>query len=75
MNDIAKILTGDSILIHRIASLLEENGIPTLIKDVPESARLAGFGVPGNSIELYVNTADQVRAKKIIRDLNSESNR
>ena len=72
MNDIAKILTGDSIRIHRIASLLGENDIPTLIKDVPESARLAGFGVPGNSIELYVNGADQDQARKIIEDLANE---
>jgi len=68
MNDLTLIHTGDSIFINRIASLLNENGIPSLINDIQESARVAGFGVPDHSIELYVNKSDVPRAQKLIQD-------
>ncbi len=73
MKDIVKIQTGDSILINRIASLLEENNITSLTRDNAESARLAGYGAPQNSVELYVNKEDEERALEILGDFNERN--
>lgn len=61
-------MTNSSIIIHRVASILEENGLSTLIKDNTESARLAGFGTPQNNVDLYVKESDLERAQEIIDD-------
>jgi hypothetical protein len=66
MNEHVKILTNSAILINRIAQILDEEEIPSLIKDNVESARLAGFGTSANDVELYVYTSDLEKAKKII---------
>ena len=68
MKDLVRILSGSSVHLHRMADLLLENNIPSFIKDNVESARVAGFGIPENSIDLYVNESDVVRAKKIIEE-------
>ena len=66
MEDYLKILTNTSIIINRIAFLLDQENISTRIKDHVESARLGGFGIPQNDIELYVYKADFERAQEII---------
>ncbi|MEH6659586.1 putative signal transducing protein [Leeuwenhoekiella marinoflava] len=66
MEDYLKILTNTSIIINRIAFLLDQENISTRIKDHVESARLGGFGVPQNAIELYVPKADFESAQEII---------
>ena len=59
-----RILTDSSIVINRISQILNENEIPSLVKDDVESARLAGFGTPLNEIQLYVD-----EAKRIIKSI------
>lgn len=66
MEDYLKIMTNTSIIINRIAFLLDQENISTRIKDHVESARLGGFGIPQNDIELYVHKADFERAQEII---------
>lgn len=67
-----KVLTDSSIIINRIASLLDQNGIPTMIKDNVESARLAGFGISPNEVALYVYSSDFERVTKIIEEFKKE---
>ena len=61
-----KVFTDDSILVNRLHSLLNEVSINTKIVDRVESGRLAGFGVPINSVELFVLNTDLEKAKPII---------
>ena len=53
-----KIFTETSIIVRGLQNEIEELGIATLIKDRPESARLAGFVAQQASVELYVLTKD-----------------
>ena len=77
MSDYVKLLTNSSIIIDRAAFLLDQENIPTRIKDRVESARLAGFGTPQNSVELHVPQSEFENAQKILKesdlaeDLNS----
>ena len=64
--DYTKVFTDDSILVNRLQTLLNEVSINTKIVDRVESGRLAGFGVPINSVELFVLNTDLERAKPII---------
>lgn len=64
-----RILTDSSIVINRISQILNENEIPSLVKDDVESARLAGFGTPLNEIQLYVDEEDVDEAKRIIKSI------
>jgi hypothetical protein len=72
MEDLVKILTDSSIIVQRIAVLLEEKHISTFIKDNVESARVAGFGVPQNSVDLYVDASDVESAQKLVAGLRSD---
>ncbi len=69
MKDHVRILTDSSIVINRIAQILNENKIATLVKDDVESARLAGFGTPSNEVQLYVYEQDVDEAKRIIKSI------
>jgi predicted nucleotidyltransferase len=73
MNEHIKILTNSAILINRIAQILDEKEIPSLIKDNVESARLAGFGTSANDVELYVYNSDLEKAKKVIKTFSENS--
>ena len=73
MNKHIKILTSSSIIINRIASILNQNNIQTLIKDNVESARLAGFGISSNDVELYIDNSDVESAQKIINEFKREN--
>jgi hypothetical protein len=73
MNKHIKIFTSSSIIVNRIASILNQNNIQTLIKDNVESARLAGFGISSNDVELYVDNSDLESAQKIINEFKKEN--
>lgn len=73
MNKHLKILTDSSIIIKRIQFLLEENNIPTLVKNNVESARLAGFGTSQDNVELYIYSSDFENAQKIIEEFRKEN--
>lgn len=72
MSNLIKLVTDNAIFINRIADLLEQEGIPNLIRNKEESARLAGFGMPANSVELLVNKEDESRALKIVEQFKKE---
>jgi len=67
MNEHVKILTDNAIVINRIVELLDEEKIPSIVKDNAESARLAGFGTSSNNVELYVYKSDVNGAEMIIK--------
>ena len=73
MDEHLKILTDSSIIINRIAFLLDQNNIPSMTKDNVESARLAGFGISPNEVALYVYSSDVERATKIIEEFKKQS--
>lgn len=71
MSEHVRILTDSAIVINRIVQLLNVEKIPSIVKDNVESARLAGFGIPSNDVELYVDTSDVNRAEMIIKSFNN----
>lgn len=68
MNEHKRILTASAIIVNRIAQILDENQISSIIKDNTESARLAGFGTYQNDVDLYVLETDFERAQKLIEE-------
>ncbi|MGB5944348.1 MAG: DUF2007 domain-containing protein [Leeuwenhoekiella sp.] len=57
MKNYILLLTNSGIIVDRAAALLAEKNITTHIKNHVESARMAGFGVSHNDIELFVPEA------------------
>tara|TARA_R110001592_G_scaffold42701_4_gene138599 strand:- start:2112 stop:2339 length:228 start_codon:yes stop_codon:yes gene_type:complete len=74
MSEYVKILTDRAIIINRISQLLDEEKIPSLVKDNAESARRAGFGTSSNDVELYVYKADVDKAETIIKSFSEKNN-
>jgi len=66
-----KIFSGSSVLVRGLQNLLDDEKIDYIIKDLFESARLAGFGEQINSVELHVLNSDLEKAKPIV-DLYKE---
>ena len=69
-----KIFTEEAIVVNRLRSLLEEVEIHVIIKDVVESARLAGFGSFTNTVELFVLQNDMDKATPIVTAFKKEIN-
>ena len=63
-----KVITDSAIIINRIAELLKEEGVDSIIKNNVESARLAGFGTPNDNVELWIDESDINKAQKVISD-------
>jgi len=70
-----KIFSGTSIITTRLKSLLEEHYINSIIRDDQESARLAGFGAPINSVQLFVLASDVASATPIVNSFKEEIGR
>lgn len=68
-----QIFSGSLISVNRLAFLLEQKNIAVLVKDFPDSARLAGFGSPAQSVELYVNSSDLEEAKLVLADFLAQA--
>jgi len=47
---------------------LKEQGIVSLIKNINESGRLAGFGTLPDEVELYVLESEAEKALELIKD-------
>lgn len=73
MNDFVCIYTGSSILINRLAILLEEKQIPNLVKNHQESARLGGFATLDTAIEILIPSEYLDKAKSILEKFNKET--
>lgn len=74
MSEHVRILINSSIVINRVVQLLAEEGIPSIVKDNVESARLAGFGTSANNVELYVDETDVKDAEKVIEAFKQQDN-
>jgi hypothetical protein len=74
IEDYLKVYTDNSILVNRLYNLLKEAGINARISDRVESARLGGFGVPLNSVELFIFKKDLENAQLIIDAFKKEIN-
>lgn len=72
MKDYVKIFTGTAILVNRLAQLLDEKGISTVIKDEQQSGLLAGFGTTGSAVELFVFDSDKDEALPIVEEFEKE---
>ncbi|WP_166385574.1 MULTISPECIES: DUF2007 domain-containing protein [unclassified Polaribacter] len=72
--DYTKVFTDNAILVNRLHFLLNEASIKSRISDRVESARLGGFGVPTNSVELFVLNNDLEKAQSIIDLFKAEIN-
>lgn len=73
-NNLILLHLGSFIEIQRLELDLNDAEIPFVVKNRNESARLAGFGVLGDHIEIYVFKSDFEFAAKILRDLKSGIN-
>jgi hypothetical protein len=69
-----KVFTESTILVNRLHSLLTEAGVSARLSDKVESARLGGFGVPLNSVELFVLNSHLQKAQPIINSFKEEIN-
>lgn len=67
-----KVFTGSPVIVRRLQSILDASGIGSVCKNQHESARLAGFGAPLNSAELFVLNVDMEKASPIIADYKNE---
>ena len=67
-----KIYSGTSVLVNRLSYLLDNEKIPSLIKNHHESARLGGFGSPIDSVELFIYDSDSEKATPIIEEFEKE---
>ncbi|WP_147676213.1 putative signal transducing protein [Algibacter pacificus] len=68
-----KVFSGDFIVVKRIISDLENEGITAIIKDETESGRLAGFGGTIYGLQdLYVHKDELEKATAIIENINLE---
>ncbi len=68
-NELIIIYTGSEIAVNLLKAELEEEGIPSLIKNDFQMGLSAGFvsGIP-SAIDLFVNESDKKRAEVIAKD-------
>jgi len=71
MKNLIKFHTDSSININRLAELLNENNIPSMIKDQNASGRMAGFGVLDNTVDLFIEKSDLTNAQKVAEAFQS----
>lgn len=72
MKEHMNIFTGSSILVNRLAFLLNEVDVPSIVKNEKESGRLAGFGTTGDAVELHIFNTDMDKAASIIENFKKE---
>ncbi|KGL58676.1 putative signal transducing protein [Polaribacter sp. Hel1_85] len=69
-----KVFTESTIIVKRLHTILKEAGVSSRLSDRVESARLGGFGVPPNSVELFVLNEDIKKAQPIIDSFKEKIN-
>ncbi|WP_439132766.1 putative signal transducing protein [Polaribacter sp.] len=72
--DYIKLFTDTTIIINGLKIELEAEGIPYLVKDRFESARLGGFGEQQGSVEIHVLQKDVANAEKVLSAYKSQIN-
>ena len=68
------VFSGSSIIVKGLQNRLDDNNINSITKDRVESARLAGFGVDRNAIELLILESDIEKAQPIVDIYKEEIN-
>ena len=63
-----KIFTGTEIIVKSLTHQLNDAHIPFIIKNRVESARLGEFGIPSNSVSIYVKEIDLEIALPIVNE-------
>ncbi|MHA7844422.1 MAG: putative signal transducing protein [Winogradskyella sp.] len=72
-SEYSKIYDGNFVIITRIKSELENNGIIPIIKDEGESQRLAGYGSLNQGFqEIYVHNDELDKALAIVEVVKAE---
>lgn len=66
MKNLIKLHTDSAITIDRMAQLLHENDIASMIKDNNAAGVIAGFGTIQNSVTLFVSESDRSKAEELI---------
>ena len=61
-----KLHVGSMVTLRALEKYLDEEKIPSLIKNYSESARLAGFGSSESANELFVFNEDFEKAKEVL---------
>ncbi|MGY5354803.1 putative signal transducing protein [Wenyingzhuangia sp. IMCC45467] len=64
-----KVFSGNSFEVERVKLSLQEQGIEPIIKDISESARLAGFGTLRLEKEVFVHSDQEQQVKEILSSL------
>ncbi len=72
MSDLVRLSTSSAIIVDRIATILEQNNVPAMIKNNFESANLAGFGASQNDVDIFVNKSDMAKAQQLVEALGKE---
>lgn len=67
-----KVFSGSEILAKNLQNRLEDQDVPTVIKDNIQSARLGGFGNTDLAVEVFIQESDYNKAHKIIDDFKIE---
>ena len=69
-----KIYTGSSIKATYLKALLEDEGIPPILRDDGESARAGGFAMDyANGVKVLVHKKDVLKAKYIVQNALDEN--
>ena len=72
MSDLVRLSTSSAIIIDRIATILEQNNVPAMIKNNTESANMAGFGASQNDVDIFVNKSDLAKAQQLTEAFEQE---
>ena len=69
MEDVKLVFTGSAIEASFIAEILEEDGIPFILRDTLDESIIAGWasGSPEDSGLIYVENSDFDRADEVIK--------
>ncbi|WP_188598542.1 DUF2007 domain-containing protein [Polaribacter pacificus] len=67
-----KVFSDIRILATRLQSLLDDKGIPSMLKDNVESGRLGGFGTLQSSVDVLIYKKDLEQAQSIIENFQKE---
>lgn len=67
-----RLFTGSFIAVQRLQLDLNDAEIPFLIKDNNESARMAGYGILSDNVELFIFEEDLKKSTEILNSINAE---
>ena len=74
-SELVRVYTGTEINVRLLKDILEQSGIPGVIRNNFKSGLAAGFGggVP-SGVDLYINEDKLEKANPIVRDFREKNN-